>query len=126
MPGLRVQIAFGEGKKWAGKVGVSTRMLFLLATEGRIVRGRPRGTWLSSMYAWAPMETWLGQPLPEMPTDEAQAELARRYLAAFGPATQRDVQWWAGWTVAATKKALAAIKAEEVELDDGSWVRPAG
>ena len=76
VPGLRVQILLGEGKKWAGKVGVSTRMLFLLATEGRIVRGRPRGTWLSSMYAWAPMEKWLGEPLPEMPTDEAQAELA--------------------------------------------------
>src|SRR5215217_6225320 len=52
VPGLRVQITFGEGKKWAGRVGVSTRMLFLLATEGRIVRGRPRGTWLSCMYAW--------------------------------------------------------------------------
>ena len=120
VPGLRVQIMFGEGKKWAGKVGVSTRMLFLLATEGRIVRGRPRGTWLSSMYAWAPMGTWLGAPLPRMDTDAAQAELARRYLAAYGPATLRDVQWWAGWTVAATKKALAAIEAESVELDEGS------
>ena len=120
VPGLRVQIPFGEGKKWAGKVGVSTRMLFLLATEGRIVRGRPRGTWLSSMYAWAPMEKWLGGPLAEMPVEKAQAELARRYLAAFGPATQRDVQWWTGWTVAATKKALASVQAQEVELDDGT------
>ena len=33
VPGLRVQIAFGQGKKWAGMVGVSTRMLFLLAAE---------------------------------------------------------------------------------------------
>ena len=56
VPGLRFQIMFGEGKKWAGKVGVSTRMLFLLATEARIIRGRPNGTWLSSMYSWAPME----------------------------------------------------------------------
>jgi hypothetical protein len=120
VPGLRVQITFGEGKKWAGRVGVSTRMLFLLATEGRIVRGRPRGTWLSSMYAWAPMEKWLGAPLPRMTAEAAQAELARRYLAAFGPATLRDVQWWAGWTVATTKKALAAIDAETVELDAGS------
>jgi len=117
--GLRVQIAFGEGTKWAGRVGVSTRMLFLLATEGRIIRGRPRGTWLSSMYAWAPMETWLGSALEKIPVEEAQAELVRRYLATYGPATQRDVQWWTGWTVAATRQVLAAVGAAEVETESG-------
>ena len=120
VPGLRVQIPVAVGKKYEGKVGVSTRMLFLLATEGRIVRGRPRGTWLSSMYAWAPMEKWLGAPLPVLKTEAAQAELARQYLAAYGPATLRDVQWWAGWTMATTRKALAAIDAESVELEDGN------
>ena len=117
--GLRVQMAFGEGKKWAGRVGVSTRLLFLLATEGRIIRGRPRGTWLSSMYAWAPIETWLGEALEVIPVEKARAELVRRYLRTYGPATQRDVQWWTGWTVAATKKALASVQAVEVELDEG-------
>src|SRR5262245_36378734 len=32
--GLRARISFGEGSKWAGDVGVSTRLLFLLAAEG--------------------------------------------------------------------------------------------
>jgi len=118
VPGLRVQIAFGEGRKWAGKVGVSTRMLFLLAAEARIIRGRPRGTWLSSMYTWVPMERWLGEPLKEPPEEEAQAELVRRWLAAFGPGTLRDIQWWTGWTVALTRRALANLKAVEVKLDD--------
>ncbi|MEX2547643.1 MAG: winged helix DNA-binding domain-containing protein [Chloroflexota bacterium] len=118
--GLRVQIAFGGGKKWAGQVGVSTRTLFLLAAEGRVVRGRPRGTWLSSMYAWAPMEGWLGEKLEEWPAEKAQAELVRRWwLRSYGPGTQRDVQWWTGWTVAATKRALAAVKAVDVQLDEG-------
>lgn len=118
IPGLRVQVSFGEGSKWAGKVGVSTRMLFLLAAEGRIVRGRPRGSWLSSMYAWTPMERWLGKPLDEPQVDDAQADLVRRWLRAFGPGTQRDIQWWTGWTVANTRKAIAAVKAVEVELQD--------
>jgi len=48
--GLRQQIPFGAGKKYQGTVGVSTRLLFLLATEGRIIRGRPKGSWLSSLY----------------------------------------------------------------------------
>src|SRR5262249_39054475 len=43
VPELREKLVMGEGKKWGATVGVSTRILFLLATEGRIVRARPRG-----------------------------------------------------------------------------------
>jgi len=120
VPGLRVQIPFGAGKKWAGKVGVSTRMLFLLAGEARIIRGRPRGTWVSSMYEWAPMDRWVPGGLVEPPTQEARAELARRWLRAFGPGTQRDLQWWTGWTVGITKRALADVGAVEVDLEEGT------
>ena len=34
-------------------------------------------------------------------------QLARRWLRSFGPATTTDLQWWMGWTVADTKRALA-------------------
>jgi hypothetical protein len=95
-------------------------MLFLLATEGRIIRARPKGSWLSSLYRWAPMDRWVPGGLPNPTTADAQAELARRWLGTFGPGTQRDLQWWAGWTVADTKRALAAAGAVEVELDEGT------
>ena len=39
VPELRKKLVMGEGKTWGGTVGMSTRVLFLLATEGRIVRG---------------------------------------------------------------------------------------
>ena len=39
VPELREKLVMGEGKTWGGTVGMSTRVLFLLATEGRIVRG---------------------------------------------------------------------------------------
>jgi hypothetical protein len=42
----------------------------------------------------APLEDWVGAPLRAMPP----AELVRRYLAAYGPATVRDVQTWCGLT----------------------------
>jgi hypothetical protein len=117
VPGLREQISFGEGRKWAGTVGVSTRVLFQLATEGRIIRGRPKGTWLSSLYRWAPMARWVDGGLEPWPAERAHAELVRRWLKVFGPGTQRDVQWWTGWTVARTKAALLAVGAVEVELE---------
>jgi putative protein-(glutamine-N5) methyltransferase len=47
----------------------------------------------------------------------ARAELARRWLLAFGPAPAADLQWWAGWTGAQTKAALAALDVREVDLE---------
>jgi hypothetical protein len=126
VPGLRAQIPFGEGRRWQGTVGVSTRLLFLLSAEGRIVRGRPKGTLVSSLYRWVPMDRWVPGGLLTMPKADAQAELVRRYLAAFGPATLIDVKWWTGWTVAESKRALTAIGAREIRLDDGGsgWALP--
>ena len=53
VPELKLKLTMGEGKKWGGDFGISTRVLFLLATEGRIVRTRPKGSWISSQYRWA-------------------------------------------------------------------------
>lgn len=123
--GLRRQLAYGEGKRWGGTVGVSTRLLFLLSTEQRIVRGRPKGSWTSSQYRWSPMRAWLPDGVPRLAADAARAELARGWLAAFGPATTTDLKWWTGWTVTQTKQTLGAVDAVEVELDgETGWVLP--
>ncbi|MFD0382857.1 DNA glycosylase AlkZ-like family protein [Streptomyces stramineus] len=91
------------------------RLLRLLASDGHVRRSRPRGSWTSSMYAWAPVPQ-----LPEIPVREAKAELARRWLAAFGPATEADLKWWTGWTLGDTRKALADVGAVDVELTEGT------
>ncbi|MCZ1009341.1 winged helix DNA-binding domain-containing protein [Streptomyces lydicus] len=44
----------------------------------------------------------------------------RRWLASYGPATVDDLKWWTGWTLTATRQALAAAGAVEVDLDDGT------
>lgn len=119
VPKLGTKLSFGEGKTWAGTVGVSTRVLFLLATQGRIVRARPLGTWTSGQYRWATTEHWLGRPLPELDHAEACAELLDRWLRAFGPATMTDIRWWTGWTAALAKRTLGAVGAEDVRLADG-------
>jgi hypothetical protein len=101
-------------------VGMTTRVLFLLATQGRIVRGRPKGSWVSSLYRWAPIEEWIGRPLEEMSRAQAQAELLRLWLGAFGPGTELDMKWWTGWPVTQVRAALAGIGAVEVEVETGS------
>ncbi len=119
VPELGAKLTFGEGKTWGGTMGVSTRVLFLLAAEGAVVRTRPLGTWVSGQYRWARTETWLGAPPRPLEQADARAELLRRYLRAFGPATLTDVRWWTGWTARATAAALAATDAVDVALDEG-------
>ena len=117
VPQLRASIAYGEGKTWAGKVAMTTRVLFLLAAEGRIVRGRPRGAWTSSQWSWSPADSWLQAPLRTIEPEAARAELASRWLASYGPATVADLKWWSGWNLGQTRKALEEIGAIEVDLD---------
>jgi Winged helix DNA-binding domain len=125
VPGLREKLPYGAGKKWAGTMGLSTRVLFLLATEQRAVRGRPKGSWTSSQYRWSPMDAWLGGGIAPMAADAARATLLHRWLTTFGPGTLIDAKWWTGWTVTQTKAALDAVGAVEVELDDGTgWILP--
>ncbi|WP_406299762.1 winged helix DNA-binding domain-containing protein [Embleya sp. NBC_00888] len=115
VPLLRTQIRVAVGKPYEANQGVSTRLLFTLSCEGRIVRARPQGSWLSSRFRYT-----IAPPLPEIGKTEAKAELVRGWLAAFGPGTLDDLKWWTGWTLTDTRHALAAVRATEVRLDDGS------
>jgi hypothetical protein len=117
VPLLRKKLSFGEGTKWAGNTSMTTWVLFLLAAEGRIVRGRPRGAWTSSQWRWVPAASWFPRPLPRLDDEEARETLARRWLTSFGPGTVTDLKWWTGWTLSQTRATLAAIGAVEVDLD---------
>jgi hypothetical protein len=118
VPELGQRLTFGEGKTWAGTVGVSTRVLFLLAGEGQAVRARPLGSWISSQYRWATTGSWLGGPLPAVDHADACAGLLRRWLWTFGPGTLTDIRWWTGWTARLARETLRAVGAVEVGLDD--------
>ncbi|MCE3554559.1 winged helix DNA-binding domain-containing protein [Pseudonocardia sp. RS11V-5] len=110
-----------------------SRVLLVMGFDGEVLRARPTGTWINGQYRWAAADAWvpggLGEPLPRR---EAAAGLARAYLRAFGPATRDDLKWWAGWTVATTKAALADVGAVETDagfvlpddVPDGTEVEP--
>jgi hypothetical protein len=116
-PRLAQQIVLAQGKKYEGRQSVVSRILLLLAAEGRIVRGRPRGSWVSGQYRWSLVEAWLPDGVPAWSLEEAQAELVRRWLRGFGPATVADVKWWTGLPMGQVRRAVADTGAVEVDLD---------
>jgi hypothetical protein len=117
IPTLGRRLRAGTGTRWEITQSAGSRILPQLAMEGRIVRGRPRSTWVNGQYRWVPATAWLGAEIERLDPAVAQRELARRWLAAFGPATEIDLRWWTGWTARVARAALAAIPHEVVDLD---------
>jgi hypothetical protein len=124
-PRLRTQIVLARGKSYQGRQSVSSRLLFLLAAEGLVVRGRPLGSWTSQQYNWSPTAAWLPDDpddLDRWDTEQAEVALAHRWLAAYGPATPDDLRWWAGWTKTQVKRVLGQLPLVEVDLDDSPGI----
>lgn len=113
---LQGSTVYAPDKAYGGSVPVGPRVLTCLSSAGEVVRASNRGRWSSSRPTWARTATWLGEDPVVPPEREARAELVRRWLAAFGPATADDVKWWLGSTVAAVRAALADVGAVEVDL----------
>jgi hypothetical protein len=116
-PRLRTQILAAADNPYGGAVNLTTRLLTLLSAEGLIVRGRPRGGWTSTQFAWS-----VARDQADLTAADAQAELARRWLLAFGPALVSDLQWWTGWTAGQVKQVLGQLEITEVDLDGTSGI----
>ena len=119
-PRLKTKLVMAAGKSYESTQTITSRVLLVLAAQGKLVRGRPIGTWLSQQYRWVLAEHWLREEADEIGEAAAQAELARLWLAAFGPAPLADLKWWTGWTMTQARRAVAEIGAVEVLLDGGA------
>jgi hypothetical protein len=98
-----------------------------------LIRAPQAGTWekpRAHVYALA------GPDLaPDPPPDPAASQdlLARRYLAAFGPASVKDIASFCGWSVALTKQVIARLDlrqftdptgADLLDVPDGALPAP--
>jgi hypothetical protein len=82
-----------------------------------------RGPMIAGEHAFVLVSDWLGgtpgryRP-GRLDRGSALAELARRYLAGHGPASDRDLAKWAGLPLGDARRGLAAIGAELTQRDD--------
>ena len=114
------------GKKWSATVSAHTRVLLQLGVRGRSA-AHPADRHLDQRRVHLRRRRLLaaGRAGRTRGAAAGRASLALRWLRAFGPGTATDLQWWAGWTAATTRQALADCGAVEVTLDEGpGWVAP--
>lgn len=114
---LSTRVAVSPGTRYETSTAVASRILTLMSAEGEIVRARPRGTWTSTQFRWSTLDNWQPEAVAALSVEDAAAEIARRWLASYGPATEDDLAWWTGWTKARTRAALARCEVVEVDLE---------
>jgi hypothetical protein len=100
-------------------VNAHSRLMACLGFDGAVVRTRPLGSWISSQYAWAPMDAWVEGGIADVSPEAGARTIVDAYLRGFGPATFKDIKWWTGWTAVMTRQALADAGAVPVEVDGG-------
>ena len=122
VPELQARVHYSVGKSYAGEFSLGSRLVPGMCTLGLLIRARPQGTWRSNLYEYATLADWLPEVDLESTTpQEAQAWLVRRYLAAFGPATFDDVQWWIGLSRREVQASLEALKPAVREVTVEGW-----
>jgi hypothetical protein len=83
------------------------------ALEGLLCHGPER----DGEPAYVALRDWIGPLTDARPRGAALAELARRYLAAYGPAEPRDLAAWSGLPAADVRGAWAAVEGELAEVE---------
>jgi hypothetical protein len=116
LPELAGRYDYAPGKRWGGETPLAPRVLTVLSVRGDIVRGPNEGAWTVSRPRWVPMTDWLSTAVDAAEPEAARAELVRRWLHSFGPATVTDIKWWFGNTLTWARHALRDIDAVEVDL----------
>lgn len=113
-PRLRTALLPTTTKAYDVRRTLTSQVLVLMGAQGRLVRGRPMGSWTSRQHTWEPASTWWPDGLEPLEPAQARARLVEHYLRRFGPATVADVAWWTGWPQGATRTALAAVPTAEL------------
>jgi hypothetical protein len=105
---IRGELA-AQGIPSAGQATI--HLLGLAALEGRLCYGPNR----QGQETFVLLADWIGRGAA-VPPEHASAELARRYLAAYGPATAEDFAAWSGLTLGAARDAWGKLRDQLLEV----------
>jgi Winged helix DNA-binding domain len=115
-PLTRAQV--GERLAAAGIRGTGMAPLHLIMLT--CLRGLAvRGPMVGAQHAYVLARDWVGPAPRDFDRDLALAEMARRYLAGHGPASDRDLAKWAGLPLGEVRRGLRGIGPELRELPGG-------
>ena len=95
-------------------------MIFLACYRGLACAGPPQG----NEATFVRPDVWLPK-WRDLPVDEAETELLRRYLRAYGPATATDFMAWSRMTLKGTRAIWARLAGDLASVDiegDAAWV----
>ena len=109
-PRLRTALLPTTDKAYDVRRTLTTQVLTLMGTEGRLVRGRPSGAWTSRQHTWEAPAAWWPDGIEPVEPAQARVRLVEEYLRRFGPALESDVAWWTGWAKGTTSRALAGVE----------------
>lgn len=119
VPALQLRFEPAPGTSYSKPMRITSKVLEVLAAEGRIARGRPTGgSFTSASWTWASVDDWLGDAgIEHVEPDDALDGLLERHLMTFAPATVTDLAWWTGLPKGRIRASLVRLAAVEVMLD---------
>jgi hypothetical protein len=112
-PLTRAEIRQGlapQGIPMAGQAAI--HLIRLAALEGFLCYGPER----AGQETFVLLADWMDAGVA-MPPEQAPTELARRYLAAYGPATPEDFATWSGLALGVAREAWGGLSPQLLEVD---------
>jgi hypothetical protein len=106
-----------ELKKQLGAKLNASPIVNLMCDQGLLMRGKSGRGWKSNTHTYYLFSDYF----PEMDlnaVDQAKARelTVRQYLAAYGPATVRDISWWSGFSITEVRRILKRLEHETTEV----------
>ena len=104
-------------KHLGGKLSISP-IVNLMCDQGLLMRGSSGRGWKSNTHTYYLFGDYFpGMDLNAVDPAQARETTVRQYLAAYGPATVKDISWWSGFTMTEVRRILQTLARETAEVE---------